>query len=519
MTHDPRVLQAAVRRHLYYFVRKSFGTLNQGKAFAPTWSVEAMCRDLEKTAAGETPRHLTTAPPRGLKSMCASVCLPAWLLGHDPSKRIIVASYGQDLAAKHARDFRTLIHAPWYRHYFPAMAGELKRDTDAEIITWAEGGRRAVSLNGSVTGYGADILIIDDLMKAGEAWSEVKRQELKDFYEQVLFSRLDDKRTGQIIAVQQRLHEDDFAGYLLAKGNFSHLNLKAIAEEEERFELTHGRFHVRAKDEALCPEREPLEILEAIRREIGSYAFSAQYQQNPVPPGGNRIRWEWFDVYDVAPDREELQCVVQSWDTAVTAEPTSDFSVCTTWGYREDTWYLLDLFRSRLEYPALKSMVVEMHRRWRADRVIIEYASSGIPLVRELRQEEKMNVAGYRPEHNKEVRVATQSDKLVNGRFLVPDRADWLAPFRHELQAFPNGRYDDQVDSLTLFLEWTSSRPGRRWQERTLHGGRRPGRRPEGGDRDRPERVRPQGHRSTSFNARRFLDDLVRPRSDIPSLF
>jgi len=137
------------------------------------------------------------------------------------------------------------------------MARELKRDSDVEIITWAEGGRRAVSLNGPVTGYGADMLIADDLMKVGEAWSEVKRQELKDFYEQVLFSRLDDKRSGQVVAVQQRLHEDDFAGYLLAKGNFCHLNLRAIAEEEERFELTHGRFHIRAKGEALCPEREP----------------------------------------------------------------------------------------------------------------------------------------------------------------------------------------------------------------------------------------------------------------------
>lgn len=509
MRHDPRLLGAASREYLYYFVRRAFGTLNPGTTFVPTWSAEAMCRSLEKAEAGKTPRLLITAPPRGLKSMCASICLPAWVLGHDPSKRIIVASYGQDLAAKHARDFRTLIRSPWYRETFPAMAREPKRDTDPEIMTWAEGGRRAVSLHGPVTGFGADMLIIDDLMKAGEAWSEVRRQELKTFYEQVLFSRLDEKRTGQIVAVQQRLHEDDFAGYMLDKGTFAHLNLKAIAEEEERFELTQGRVHVHRKGEVLCPEREPLETLEAMRRDIGSYAFSAQYQQDPVPPDGNRIRWEWFDTYDERPDRETFQMVVQGWDTAVTAEPSSDFSVCTTWGYREGAWYLLDLYRGRLEYPALKRMVVEMGRRWLADHVVIEYASSGIPLVRELRQDGHSDVFSYRPELNKEIRVVTQTDKLVNGRFLVPARADWLEAFRHELQAFPNGRYDDQVDSLTLFLEWIGSRRGRAWQAHTLHGGRRGGRRTQAGNRDRPNPVRAEGHPRTGFNARRYLDDLL----------
>ena len=518
MNNDLRLLQAASRQHLYYFVRKSFETLHPGKAFVPAWCVEAMCRALERAAAGETPRLLITAPPRGLKSLSASVCLPAWMLGRDPSLRIIVASYGQDLAAKHARDFRTLIRSPWYRQYFPAMARELKRDADAEIITWAEGGRRAVSLHGPLTGFGADMVIIDDLMKAGEAWSEVKRQELRDFYEQVLVSRLDDKQKGQIIAVQQRLHEEDFAGYLLDKGNFAHLNLKAIAEEKESFELTRGRVHVRQKGEALCPERESLETLESIRRDIGSYAFSAQFQQNPVPPDGNRIRWEWFGTFDVAPHREELQFVVQSWDTAVTAEPTSDFSVCTTWGYREGTWHLLDLYRGRLEYPALKQMVIEMRRRWLADRVIIEYASSGIPLVRKLRMEGNTDVIGYRPEHNKEVRVVAQTDRLVDGSFLVPAHADWLAAFRHELQSFPNGRHDDQVDSLTLFLEWTGWRRGRSWQQCQLNGGRPEGRRRDF-DRDRSARTRPQGQRSSGFNARRYLDELVRPPTNAPSLF
>jgi len=212
--------------------------------------------------------------------------------------------------------------------------------------------RKAVSLGGAVTGHGADILIIDDLMKADDARSETERQRVKEFYEQTLFSRLNDKQNGAIVAIQQRLHEDDLAGYLLAKGNFTHLELKAIAEEDEQHALSERRVYRRRKGEALFPERESLATLEEIRREIGSAVFSAQYQQNPVPPDGNRLRWDWFQTYDERPPRTFFQLVAQSWDTAVTPAPSSDFSVCTTWGFREGKWYLLDVYRASSTPPS-----------------------------------------------------------------------------------------------------------------------------------------------------------------------
>jgi predicted phage terminase large subunit-like protein len=319
-------------------------------------------------------------------------------------------------------------------------------------------------------------------MKAADAHSDVERARVKEFYEQTLFSRLNDKRNGQIIAIQQRLHEDDLAGYLIDKGNFEHLNLQAIAEQDESFELTHGHVMRRRKGEALFPQREPLATLEEIRREISAFAFSAQYQQDPVPPEGNRLRWEWFGTYDERPPRTALQMVVQSWDTAVTAEPTSDFSVCTTWGYREGNWLLLDVLRERLEYPALRRQAIEMARRWLADKVIIEYANSGIPLVRELRDIDGITVLGIRPKLDKEVRFGAQGAKLETGRFLLPAAAPWLTTFKRELLGFPNTRFDDQADSVSQFLEWSGSRRGDAWQYQKLNGRRR--------RRARPQRVR-----------------------------
>ncbi len=464
---------ALLRRHLYAFVQKTFNTLHPGQAFIPARHVEAMCHNLEQVADGDVRRLLITVPPRYLKSICASVAFIAWILGRDPRLRVLVTSYGHELSAKHARDFRKIITSPWYQNLFPRFGIDPKRNTELEVMTTLRGGRRAVSTGGATTGFGADLLVIDDAMKAGDAQSDVERARVQEYYEQTLFSRLDDKEHGRIIAIQQRLHEDDLAGYLIDKGNFDHLNLPAIADEEEMVALSHGRQFTRHKGEALFPEREPLETLEKIRREIGAFAFSSQYLQDPVPLEGNRLRWEWFGSYEEQPPRTALQMVVQSWDTAVTAEPTSDFSVCTTWGYLSGNWLLLDVLRERLEFPALKHRVIHMANHWLTDKVLIEYAGTGISLFRELQKEYGKRYFGMRPTRDKEVRFATQGAKLETGTFLLPKSAPWLATFKRELLGFPNTKYDDQADSVSQFLDWTGSRRGEGWQHIKLTGKRR----------------------------------------------
>lgn len=171
------VLSAVLRTNLYLFVRKAFGSLHPGQTFA--WHVEVMCCALQRVAEGHCRRLLITVPPRHLKSICTAVGLVAWELGRDPTQWILVASYGADLAAKHARDFRTVVEADWYRRLFPRMRIDAKVNREAETMTTAKGGRKAVSLGGAVTGFGADLLIVDDLMKAADATSETERQRVK----------------------------------------------------------------------------------------------------------------------------------------------------------------------------------------------------------------------------------------------------------------------------------------------------------------------------------------------------
>ena len=478
-------IKAVQRQHLFPFAWRTFEILHPGQSFIPSWHVDAMCQALERVARGEVKRLVITVPPRHGKSICTAVALPAWLLGQDPSLKIIVASYGGDLAAKHARDFRSVVTSPWYSTVFPRTHLVIGGNRVDEQITTANGGRKAVSLGGAVTGFGADLIIIDDLMKAADASYPVERQRVKDYHEQTLLSRLNDKESGRVIVIQQRLHEDDLPGYLLETGQYEHLNLPSIAFKEETIPLSLNRHKVRMKGEALCPEREPLETLERLRIEMGPATFSAQYLQDPTPPGGNRMRWEWFGTYEAALPREAFQRVVQSWDTGFSAEPTSDFSVGTTWGFREDHWHLLDVERGRFDFPVLKSRVAALKDRWRADGVLIERAGSGISLLQQLKTESRhrFRYHGILPRLDKLTRFEAQTARLATGRYKVPDDAPWLDDFRRELLAFPKGRNDDQVDSMVQFIEWSASPRGHGFMDCDPETGR-----PLGGRRSDPRR-------------------------------
>src|SRR5262249_2853565 len=194
------VLAELLRSDLYSFVWKAFETLHPGESFIAAKHVEAICWHLQQVAEGCIRRLLITVPPRHLKSICTSVGFAAWMLGRNPALKLLVASYGQDLAAKHARDFRTVVEVSWYQQVFPCLRPHPKRNTESEFMTIDRGLRKAVSLGGVVTGHGADILIIDDMMKVDEVRSETERQRVHEFYEQTLFFRLNDKQNGAIIA-------------------------------------------------------------------------------------------------------------------------------------------------------------------------------------------------------------------------------------------------------------------------------------------------------------------------------
>ena len=457
-----RVLDALMRSSFFYFTWKVFDTLHAGgeECFIPNWHVEAMCHAATRLISGEEIRLVTSVPPRHLKSITMSVALPAFILGRDPSRKILVASYALELARKHADDTRTVMESDWYRRAFPAT--RLAQSRAEELRTTRGGIRRPVSTGGTVTGFGADFIIVDDLLKAQDAASEQERERAKTYLDNGLLTRFNKPAEGRLIVIQQRLHEDDPAGHVLAKGNCRHLNLPAIATDDEEIALGEGRVHVRQKGEALFPQRFSRATLEDLRRTLGPAAFEMQYQQDPVSAEGSTLRWEWFHVYDERPPRNWFQRVIQSWDTGGSSKPDSDYSVCTTWGHREGKWYLLDLFRRQLDFPDLVKAVKRLVGDWNPDKVLIENASSGIPLLQECRQLDRSRYIGLTPKLDKEVRFNAACGPIEAGTVLLPRQADWLLEFRREILAFPRATNKDQADSLSQFLGWAVSIPGQR---------------------------------------------------------
>lgn len=447
-----------LRNDLASFIERSFIELNPQTQFIPSPYIELLASELDDCRLGKTKRLIFNLPPRTLKSHAASVAFPAWLLGHDPSRQIICASYGQDLADKHARDSRSLISSQFFRNIFPGTVLAPDKQSVSDFMTTRQGFRMATSVGGVLTGRGGDVLILDDILKPDDALSETRRKAANDWYFNTLLSRLNSKRDGVIILVMQRLHQEDLVGEVIEREDWRVVSLPAIAEEDESYPYTRLTLPLqfqRNAGAALHPERDPLETLQKIKLAIGEYNFQSQYQQSPMPAEGNLIKREWLRYYDTVP-QEDLSYIVQSWDTANKCGELNDFSVCTTWATSGQNFYLLDVFRKRLTFPQLKQAAVALYEKYQPYKVLIEDKASGTSLIQDLQAAFVFGVESYKPApgSDKHMRFAAQSIKFEGGRIYLPSEAIWLEEYVREITGFPGGKHDDQVDSTSQALDF-----------------------------------------------------------------
>jgi predicted phage terminase large subunit-like protein len=463
---SPAEFEFILRQDLMSFIERSFYELNSQTVFSASPHIEVLASKLEACRQGKIKRLIVNLPPRSLKSHAVSVAFPAYLLGRDPASQIICASYGQELADKHARDCRTLMGSRFYQRLFPRSRLSTEKQSVSEFMTTSQGFRLSTSIGGVLTGRGADFIILDDPLKPDDALSETRRTSVNQWYDNTLLSRLNSKETGVIIIVMQRLHQDDLVGHVLSQGEWEVLLFPAIAEHDEVHiidsPLGRSRFEHK-RGEALQPSRESLETLKTIRQTIGEYNFFSQYQQDPTPIGGTIVKTDWLGRYDATSRPSKFTCVVQSWDSANKAGELNDFSVCTTWGVYDGHYYLLDVFRKRLNYPDLKRAVVKLARQHHADSIVIEDKASGTQLIQELQHEGAMyGIRPYEPPpgSDKVLRLHTQTALFESGRVLLPVSAPWLDDYVRELTSFPGSKYDDQVDSTTQALDYLKKKGG-----------------------------------------------------------
>lgn len=450
---DRYLLNAVLRSEFNSFVYRCMLMLNPGAPFMPNWHIDAIAYQLQRVIDGEITRLIINLAPRYLKSLTVSVIFPAFLLGHNPRRKIFGISYGTELSAKHAADCRAIMESAFYRRAFSNM--RISRAAESDVYTTQRGFRKATSVNAALTGLGGDTFIIDDPQKPVDAQSETLRNGMTQWFSNTLRSRLDNKETGTIIVVMQRVHLQDLTGYLTENSDeWTVLSLPAIAEVDEQIAVGPGKYYHRRAGEALHPGYESLATLERLRNEVGSEIFAAQYQQAPVPPGGAMIRKQWLRYYDVAPERTYRTKVIQSWDTAAKNGAQNDWSVCTTWLLHEKHFYLLDVTRGRYEYPRLRETAAALADRFKPSVIMIEDASTGIALAQELRQADTYAVRPIPVERDKVGRLYVQQAKFEAGLVLFPKGARFLPELETELLTFPQGKTDDQVDSISQALAY-----------------------------------------------------------------
>lgn len=445
-----------LQNDFHLFLHRSFCELNPRTPFLDNWHIAVLAAKLESVRLGRTKRLIINLPPRHLKSHAASIAFPAWVLGHAPSTQILCVSYGQELSDKLSRDCRALMTSKFYERLFPTRLSPA-RAAVSEFATDDHGFRLATSVGGVVTGRGGDVIIIDDPLKPEEAVSEAARARVNEWYDNTLYSRLNDRRAGAIVIIMQRLHEDDLVGHVLRQEDWDVVSFPALAEDDETFtiETTNGtRAFSRRAGEALHPGREGPDEIPRIRRALGAWNFAGQYQQRPAPLGGGMVKREWFGAFDAPP--APFEQIVQSWDTANKQTELADYSVCTTWGVKNRNFYLLHVLRQKLNYPELKRAVKAQAAHFAADVILIEDRASGTQLVQELVAEGLTRVKKIVPEMHKVMRLHAQTGAIENGFVHLPARAPWLDEYLLELMTFPKSRHDDQVDSTSQALAFRS---------------------------------------------------------------
>lgn len=452
-TQKRKFLIKAVRENFLIFLHRVFLEIDNSQAFTQNWHLEVIADKLLSVQRGDIRRLVIAQPPRSLKSVCASVAFPAWILGHNPKARIICISYSQDLADKFGRQTRQVMESAWYKAAFPVARINPTKRADSEFETTARGFRLATSIGGRLTGMGGQYLIIDDPIKPGDVLSRVQRQTVNDWFHNTLYTRLDNKNTGAILLVMQRVHEEDLVAHVQKWDRWEVLSLPAIAPQNENYNLQNGKVLMREQGEALNPKLESLERLKEIQNTLGNYNFQAQYQQNPIPEKGNVINFDWFKRYTELPKNESGRPrIIQSWDTAMTEHDGSDYSVCITAQVINKQYYIRDVFRKRLLFPDLVREVKRLKSKYNAREVFIEDKASGIELIQLLRRQGFTGIQAIKPEGSKEDRIAAQSSLVESGRVFIPDSAPWIEEFKREVNAFPRGAHDDQLDALAQLL-------------------------------------------------------------------
>lgn len=406
--------------------------------------LDLVCNELENIMSGQTDRLMIFMPPRHGKSMTVTETFPSFYLGRQPQKRVIEISYSGDLAQQFGKKNRDKV-----QEYGPALFGHTISDVQATKTNWnidnGIGGMISVGIGGSITGYGADLLIVDDPIKSrAEAESQTYREKLWAEYQSTVSTRL--QAGGAVIIILTRWHEDDLAARLLNPEygkveNWKIISLPAICEDPEHDLLG------RKRGEALWPQGHYDEAwAERQKAAVGTYTWSSLYMQTPTPSAGGMFKRSWWKHWQALPSG--LFDYLQSWDCTFKDKGTSDFVVGQVWAREGANRYLLDQVRGRMSFTETLDAMRSLSRKWpQTTRKLVEDKANGTAVI-EVLKKEIPGIVPVNPEGGKVARAHATTAVAEAGNVYIPspEIAPWVHDWVEEMSSFPSGAHDDQVD-------------------------------------------------------------------------
>lgn len=426
--------------------------------FVDNWHIGAICEHLEAVSEGELRRLVINVPPRHSKSLLVSVFWPVWQWIVRPETRYLYASYALSLAIRDAVRSRHLLHTRYFQdNWGRAFKLLADQNTKSRYENDRGGARLSTSVGSMVTGEGGDIIVVDDPHNTREALSKTKRESVVIWWDHAMRSRLNNPSTGSIVGIMQRVHEEDWSAHVLKDNGFEHLYLPMEFEKNRACTTSIGfRDPRRREGELLNHQRFDRKWCKREKAIVGSYVWAGQYQQHPAPLGGGLVKLSWFRRYGTLPKGASVLRVSQFWDTAQKADELLNAPwVCGTWLSTCDGYYLAEVFRDWLDYPAGRHMVYALAQKWNPNEIVIENKSTGQSLLQEL---EGLPAIPCEPEGDKVMRLACETAAIEAGLVYLPDvakvKAPWLFDFESEISAFPKSQFKDQADMLSMALKF-----------------------------------------------------------------
>lgn len=446
------------RKNLYNF------TMHTMTNYDANWHHVNLMNALERMYEGTTKRLMVFMPPRHGKSEIVSRRYPAYVLGRNPNIEIIGTSYSASLASSMNRDVQRIIDSPEYQEVFPDTTlsgsnvrsdatGSYLRNSDEFEVVGYRGSYKSAGIGGGITGSGADIAIIDDPIKnRAEAESKTYRDKVFDWFTSTLYTRLE--KDARVLITLTRWHEDDLAGRLLRLSEddpnaeqWEVISYPALFDgNSPNIDPTDPR----EQGQALWPAKYNEKTLRVMKTTVGTYEWSALYEQKPSPSSGGIIKRDWFKYYSVMPSKFDE--VIQSWDMAFKDAKESDYVVGQVWGRIGADKYLLDQVRGQFDFPQTIRVLKSLSAKWQTAKAkLIEDKANGPAVISTL----KGQISGLipvEPQGSKQARAYAVSPQIEAGNVYLPKNAHWVHDFVEEWVAFPNGLHDDQVDTTTQAL-------------------------------------------------------------------